>query len=50
MARRIPYDWQRDSVLGVATALARNPEVTHAFVEGGHEIVSCVPCCFLPRW
>jgi putative urate catabolism protein len=28
------------SVLGVATALARNPEVTCAFVEGGHEIVS----------
>ena len=28
------------SVLGVATALARNPEVTQAFVEGGHEIVS----------
>ena len=27
-------------MLGVATALARNPEVTHAFVEGGHEIVS----------
>jgi putative urate catabolism protein len=28
------------SVLGVATALARNPEVTHAFVAGGHELVS----------
>ena len=28
------------SVLGVATALARNPEVTQAFVAGGHEIVS----------
>ena len=28
------------SVLGVATALTRNPEVTHAFVEGGREIVS----------
>ena len=28
------------SILGVATALERNPEVTRAFVEGGHEIVS----------
>jgi len=28
------------SVLGVATALERNPEATRAFVEGGHEIVS----------
>ena len=28
------------SVLGVTTALERNPEVTRAFVEGGHEIVS----------
>ena len=28
------------SILGVATALEQNPEVTHAFVEGGHEIVS----------
>jgi len=28
------------SVLGVATALERNPEVTRAFVEQGHEIVS----------
>jgi peptidoglycan/xylan/chitin deacetylase (PgdA/CDA1 family) len=28
------------SILGVATALEHNPEVTHAFVEGGHEIVS----------
>ena len=28
------------SVLGVATALARNPEVVHACVEAGHEIVS----------
>src|SRR5262245_46789765 len=28
------------SVLGVATALERNLEVTRAFVEGGHEIVS----------
>ena len=30
----------RMSILGVATALERNPEVTHALVEGGHEIVS----------
>jgi peptidoglycan/xylan/chitin deacetylase (PgdA/CDA1 family) len=28
------------SILGVATALEHNPEVTHAFVEGDHEIVS----------
>ncbi|MDA0229537.1 MAG: polysaccharide deacetylase family protein [Proteobacteria bacterium] len=28
------------SILGVATALERNPEATRAFVEGGHEIVS----------
>lgn len=28
------------SVFGVAKALERNPEVAHAFVEGGHEIVS----------
>ena len=28
------------SILGVATALERNPEVTRAVVEGGHEIVS----------
>ncbi|MBT6830632.1 MAG: polysaccharide deacetylase family protein, partial [Rhodospirillaceae bacterium] len=28
------------SVLGVTTALERNPEATRAFVEGGHEIVS----------
>ena len=28
------------SVLGVATALERNPEATRAFVESGHEIVS----------
>jgi len=28
------------SILGVATALERNPEVTRALVEGGHEIVS----------
>jgi len=28
------------SILGVTTALERNPEVTRAFVEGGHEIVS----------
>ena len=28
------------SVLGVATALERNPEAARAFVEGGHEIVS----------
>lgn len=28
------------SVLGVARALERNPEVTRAFVEAGHEIVS----------
>ncbi len=28
------------SVLGVTTALERNPEVTRAFVEGSHEIVS----------
>ena len=28
------------SVLGVTTALERNPEVTRAFVEDGHEIVS----------
>jgi allantoinase len=28
------------SILGVATALERNPEVTEAFVELGHEIVS----------
>ena len=28
------------SILGVATALERNPEVTRAFVESGHEIVS----------
>src|SRR2546426_2516858 len=28
------------SILGVATALEHNPEVIHAFVEGGHEIVS----------
>jgi peptidoglycan/xylan/chitin deacetylase (PgdA/CDA1 family) len=28
------------SVLAVATALARNPEVAHAMVEAGHEIVS----------
>jgi putative urate catabolism protein len=28
------------SVLGVATALERNPEATRAFIEGGHEIVS----------
>jgi len=28
------------SVLGVTTALERNPKVTRAFVEGGHEIVS----------
>ena len=28
------------SILGVATALERNPEVARAVVEGGHEIVS----------
>jgi peptidoglycan/xylan/chitin deacetylase (PgdA/CDA1 family) len=28
------------SILGVATALEHNPEVTHACVESGHEIVS----------
>jgi len=28
------------SVLGVTTALERNPEVTLAFIEGGHEVVS----------
>jgi len=28
------------SVLGVTTALERNPEVTRAFIEGGHEVVS----------
>jgi putative urate catabolism protein len=28
------------SILGVATALERNPEATQAFVEAGHEIVS----------
>jgi len=28
------------SILGVATALERNPEVTRALVEAGHEIVS----------
>jgi allantoinase len=30
----------RVSVLGVVTALMRNPEVAHAMVEAGHEIVS----------
>ncbi|MBS97763.1 MAG: allantoinase PuuE [Oceanospirillaceae bacterium] len=28
------------TVFGVATALARNPEVTQAFIEAGHEIAS----------
>jgi allantoinase len=28
------------SVLGVTTALERNPEVTRAFIEDGHEVVS----------